>query len=79
MAQQGNKVATETGFVIDWFYVAQACTCWVFASCYFDLPKILLLFKFKKNDISKQLRSYLLILRSEVTVPHSFWNRIFCF
>jgi hypothetical protein len=78
MAQQEvTQVATETGFAIDWFYVALGLYLLGVCIMLFRFTKNLIAFQIQKNDVVSSYASYLLILRGEVTVPHSFWNRIF--
>ncbi|MDP5077468.1 MAG: peptidase M56, partial [Nonlabens sp.] len=74
---QVTHVTAETGFAIDWVYVALGLYLLGVCIMLFRFTKNLLAFKIQKNDVVSNYASYLLILRGEVTVPHSFWNRIF--
>lgn len=75
--QQVTQVTAETDFAIDWFYVALGVYLLGVCIMLFRFTKNLIAFKIQKNDEVSSYARYLLILRGEVTVPHSFWNRIF--
>lgn len=74
---QATDVVTETGFVIDWVYVVLGFYLVGVCIMLWRFLKNIVNFKIQKTDVISSYAGYKLILREEVSVPHSFMNRIF--
>ena len=72
------EVASEKQvFKIQWYFILMAIYSIGVVVMFLRFGKNLITFKIKEDDEIKNYQMYQLILRKGITVPHSFFNRIF--